>query len=67
MGAYSTGKANLKKKLFNFKKDTKKASPSLLVVVVIFRKIDGCYNGLFHFILKCHMHAIYRLSYIKLN
>ncbi len=32
-----------------------------------FWKIALCYNSLFHFTLKCHMHVLYRLSYIKLN
>ncbi len=46
---------------------TKQASPSLLVVLVTFWKMALCYNGIFHFTLKSHMHAIYRFSYIKLN
>ncbi len=29
------------------------------MILVIFWKVAWCYNGLFHFTVKCHMDAIY--------
>ncbi len=48
--------------LVPFKKKTKKTAFFIRDFFFFFFKVL-CYNGLFHFTLKCRMHAIYRLSY----